>query len=285
MQERVVRELINNDFPEINIGHIRKIGEGMGNVAFEVNEDLIFRFPKDIENYEKLKKEIPILKIISQHASLSTPKLEFIGLNSRYIGYRKIDGEPLLFKRKTFGGWKDFYIKIGEFLSSIHSIQVQDFNGLDIDREQQSLESWLRDSLDLFNESKDLFPKEYIYQIESFFNTPPPISTWEERFCHNDLGIEHILVNNNVVSGVIDWGDSALSDPATDLGRIYRDLGTDALDGVLGTYLPPQKEDVRERAIFYGKCTLFDDMSVDRDKYPEYIKKSIEGLSFLFPLN
>jgi len=50
-------------------------------------------------------------------------------------------------------------------------------------------------------------------------------------FSHNDLGIEHVLGTpaTAAVTGVIDWGDAALIDPACDFGLLYRDLGAAAL--------------------------------------------------------
>ena len=55
------------------------------------------------------------------------------------------------------------------------------------------------------------------------------------RFCHNDLGAEHLLVDpaDLTVTGVIDWTDAAIADPAAEAGRLLRDLGADALDRVL----------------------------------------------------
>ena len=34
------------------------------------------------------------------------------------------------------------------------------------------------------------------------------------------------------VTGVLDWGDAAITDPAYDIGLLYRDLGPAALDAV-----------------------------------------------------
>lgn len=43
---------------------------------------------------------------------------------------------------------------------------------------------------------------------------------------HGDLGAEHLLVDEHgTLTGVLDWTDAAVADPAVDLGRLYRDLG------------------------------------------------------------
>jgi aminoglycoside phosphotransferase (APT) family kinase protein len=42
-------------------------------------------------------------------------------------------------------------------------------------------------------------------------------------FSHNDLGIEHVLIDPGTwtVTGIIDWSDAAIVDPAIDFGLLY----------------------------------------------------------------
>lgn len=76
-----------------------------------------------------------------------------------------------------------------------------------------------------------------IAAVEAFASgpRPPAPSRADLAFCHNDLGAEHILVDpaDLAVTGVIDWTDAAVADPATEAGRLLRDLGADVLDRVL----------------------------------------------------
>lgn len=43
------------------------------------------------------------------------------------------------------------------------------------------------------------------------------------KLVHNDLWAEHILVDprSGSVSGIIDWGDAVISDPAVDFASVY----------------------------------------------------------------
>src|SRR5438876_1167930 len=74
--------------------------------------------------------------------------------------------------------------------------------------------------------------------IGAFLAAPPPPGPGALVFSHNDLGIEHVLADPRTwaVTGVLDWGDAAITDPAYDIGLLYRDLGPAALDAVIGTY-------------------------------------------------
>ena len=82
-------------------------------------------------------------------------------------------------------------------------------------------------------------------------------------FCHNDLGAEHVLVDTetNTVTGVIDWTDAAIADPAYDLALIYRDLGAEVFGRTLDHYGCRFDAVDRERAAFYARCSLLEDLA------------------------
>jgi aminoglycoside phosphotransferase (APT) family kinase protein len=82
-------------------------------------------------------------------------------------------------------------------------------------------------------------------------------------FCHNDLGVEHVLVDvgASAVTGIIDWTDAAIADPARDLAPIYRDLGPEVFDLTLAHYGGRFDDADRERAVFYARCKLLEDIA------------------------
>jgi aminoglycoside phosphotransferase (APT) family kinase protein len=79
----------------------------------------------------------------------------------------------------------------------------------------------------------------------------PPSPAERLVFIHGDLGAEHVFVHDGRITGVIDWSDAALGDPALDHGRLARDLGLD-----LG-----------ERARFYAVCTALEDVAYGVEPY------------------
>ena len=108
--------------------------------------------------------------------------------------------------------------------------------------------------------------------IESFLDAAPPEDDYTPVFSHNDLGIEHVLVDPLLwtVTGIIDWSDAAIVDPAVDLGRLHRDLGSHA--------------PATDRVLFYARCGLLEDLAygLDTDR-PAYVEKSLAALAWLFP--
>jgi aminoglycoside phosphotransferase (APT) family kinase protein len=105
-------------------------------------------------------------------------------------------------------------------------------------------------------------------------------------FSHNDLGIEHILVvpATGAITGVIDWSDAALTDPARDFGLLYRDLGPAALAAALTSYRAHDTAALGKRAAFYARCGLLEDLAYGhRSGIGAYTDKSVTALQWLFP--
>jgi aminoglycoside phosphotransferase (APT) family kinase protein len=60
---------------------------------------------------------------------------------------------------------------------------------------------------------------------------------------HADLGLSNILVNDGRVSGVLDWTDAHVGDPAMDLTWFVQCLGVPAARAALAAYQPPDGVD------------------------------------------
>ena len=124
--------------------------------------------------------------------------------------------------------------------------------------------------------------------IEAFLDALPPEARYALTFSHNDLGIEHVLVDPVAwrITGIIDWSDAAIVDPAYDFGLLYRDLGPGAVDVAIRSYRTDVNDVVtlRERAVFYARCTVFEDLAygieMGKDKDVDRILAATE---WLFP--
>jgi aminoglycoside phosphotransferase (APT) family kinase protein len=104
---------------------------------------------------------------------------------------------------------------------------------------------------------------------------------------HNDLGTEHVLVDPDTwtVTGIIDWSDAAIIDPAIDFGLLYRDLGPTAR-AAMDSYRTEANDLVTlwERAVFYARCSVFEDLAYGLETGPDkYLDKSLAAMAWLFP--
>ena len=118
--------------------------------------------------------------------------------------------------------------------------------------------------------------------VDRFLAGSPPAPAPRPLLSHADLGIEHVLVERGPagirVTGVIDWGDAAITDPAYDFGLVLRDLGPEALDLALLAYAREgaSPEGLTERARFYACCTLLEDLAFGLTAgRPAYAEKSL----------
>ncbi|MFA6519073.1 MAG: aminoglycoside phosphotransferase family protein [Candidatus Shapirobacteria bacterium] len=268
--------LISLHFPDLKIKNITKIGEGTGNIAYEVNSTLIFRFPKNSQSQLRLEQEISLQKILKRYSTLPFPGFIYLPQDHSFVGYQKILGTPLINIYSKFTAWDNIFPQLSNFLTKLHAIPIAELSSLNLLVENKSLKDWQKHGYSYYQTTKAIIPSKYHSKIDLFFRLTPCHNLKNLVFCHNDLGIEHILIDGNNVTGIIDWGGVALTDPACDFARIYRDLGEDALDRLL-----PKKAQLRDRAIFYGKCLIFEDIFYGL-KNKVYLKKSLSALDWMF---
>lgn len=283
MNQNLAKTLIEKHFPDLKINKIEKIGEGTGNVAYTINDDLIFRFPKEPRNQKQLEQEIILQPILEKYSSLAYPKFEYLPPDHSFVGYVKLEGEPLINRSNIYTTWEQFSNKISHFLSQLHDIPKNEITSLNLLTENKSFSEWQSEAGSYYEKTKSLIPQKYYSAIETFLNEKIDEQSEEKVLCHNDLGIEHIMINDNEITGIIDWGGVAIADPACDFARIYRDLGPDLLDMLIAKYQTTQQniDDLRTRAIFYGKCLVFQDLYCGI-KENIYLQKSLIALDWMF---
>jgi len=102
---------------------------------------------------------------------------------------------------------------------------------------------------------------------------------------HADLGAEHVLEHDGSLTGVIDWSDAALTDPALDFARLYRDFGPQFLTTALNAYggLPDPSE-AMTRITFFARCAALEDLAFGNEhQRPEYAQSAEVSIQWLFP--
>ncbi len=275
--------------PDSLIGATVLIGEGTDNIAYEVNGDLIVRFSKEPDSKrraELITGETALLAEVARFSPLPVPVPLSASPDRGCWSYRKIPGEPLLTQpQPRRAGWiPAIAADLGAFLAALHAAPAGQMARY-VDPDETPLTEWQDEAAGNYDEVVDHVPAAYRIAVEAFLSAPPPPQADSPVFSHNDLGIEHILVNpaTGTITGIIDWTDAALTDPAYDFGLLHRDLGPAALDLALGAYQPAHPAILRERAVFYARCSVFEDLAygldVDRD---EYTSKSLRALAWLF---
>lgn len=78
------QKLINQYFPDFLITEISYLGEGRYNCAYEVNNEYVFRFPKNLQAEKDCQKEIYLLENLKKCVNLSIPDFNFVA-NKKYL--------------------------------------------------------------------------------------------------------------------------------------------------------------------------------------------------------
>jgi aminoglycoside phosphotransferase (APT) family kinase protein len=126
-------------------------------------------------------------------------------------------------------------VKIGIFLRTLHDLPCDEL-GLDLTTDDEfvpTIARMERDVLPLVHAALRSAGAALLGRA----TRPTPLV-----LAHRDLGPDHVLVADGSVSGVIDWTDACLDDPAIDLAWVLYGTPAPFRDEVLRTYNPDTEE-------------------------------------------
>jgi aminoglycoside phosphotransferase (APT) family kinase protein len=262
--------LIEAQFPELAPIRLEPLRRGWDNAAFVVNGDLLFRFPCRQAAAHLVERENALLPILRPHLPLPVPDPIFIGRPAEdypcvFHGYRLIPGRPASSRTWSEAERTALAAPLARFLSSLHAVEATDemrrraphdeLGRSDPDRALARIDQRL---FQLEQAGADLdFPA--VREAAQRLRAAPP---WPRAGCwvHGDLYAAQILVDDlGRLTGVIDWGDVHLGDPALDISVAFTLLPPSARDAFRQAYGPIDAgawDRARLRAIHYGVVLL-----------------------------
>lgn len=287
-----VRDVLSVHLPGYRVETVVLLGEGEDNVAFEVNDELIVRLGKEPDAASRAARvsgEARLLAAVSDVSPLPVPEPALTAAEEGCLAYFKLPGVPLIdvAPAQRAAHADSIAVALGRFLGALHALPVARMGGLvEVDDEPAAV--WLEEAAEIYSEIGEAVPAVHRGAVEAFLSAPPPPGGHDRVFSHNDMGIEHVLVDpaTGTVTGIIDWSDAAITDPACDFGLLYRDLGPDALDLALRGYEagPREAGKIKARAGFYARCGLLEDMAYGlQEGHAKYLDKCLPALRWLFP--
>ncbi|MCI9335938.1 MAG: hypothetical protein HFH93_00100 [Lachnospiraceae bacterium] len=87
MNIQAVRFLIESSFKDIKVDSVQLIGSGNDCDAYEINDNIIFKFPKHERAGLNIKKEIEILRFLENKLSCPIPKVLYVGVPNGYADW------------------------------------------------------------------------------------------------------------------------------------------------------------------------------------------------------
>jgi aminoglycoside phosphotransferase (APT) family kinase protein len=158
----------------------------------------------------------------------------------------------------------------------------------DVPVDDDTFASWFAELPRFRGEVDHLLGRGERAAVERFIaGEPPPDATTDDRvLAHNDLGAEHVLVDpaTLAVTGIIDWSDAAVADPAAEAGRLLRDLGAAHLDAVLDGIgaTGAARAGLVERAWCFARCLVLEDLAYAARNRPDLVAYERTSLGRLF---
>jgi aminoglycoside phosphotransferase (APT) family kinase protein len=284
-----VGRIIESAFPPLRGMPVEFLGEGWDFRVFEVGGKWMFRFPKHEGSVAKLKMELALLPELNllrkatDSSSLRIPDYEYYGISPGDLGwpfggYRKLPGVASRASEEVDS--QSVPRQLGSFLSWLHGYSIDRARHAGVPDMLDSVDYWHARSLgELETLSEDQVDTD---EVRLFLEDHRPAS-FAGPMCmtHNDLFVEHVLLHpgTGAVSAIIDWSDTAISEPALDFAALYTWLGATGVQRVLASYSRPIDDDVLARARYLAACRALRDIAQGRDAArPDWAEVGFAGL-------
>lgn len=218
-----VLKVLHDEVPGLTVTSMTFISEGWSNLVVDINDEWIFRFPRDEEFLPILERERLLLDRLRNHISLSIPYYEFMGSNTAFVGYRKIPGEALhtnTYLRLSENARQGIADTLALFLTQMHqAISLNEARSIGYEEYKipiESIESSFIDELPSGN------LKRMVSEALTYFKEHP----YKEPFVllHNDFNGDNIAfdLNTEKVTGVFDFSDAAIGHYSMEIGKLFR---------------------------------------------------------------
>ncbi|MEU9608980.1 aminoglycoside phosphotransferase family protein [Streptomyces sp. NPDC048057] len=281
-----VRRLLSLESPPVL--PVRRVAEGSEHVTWTIGRDRVLRMAVDEETSERQRREVRLRDALREHLPVAVPRSLASGEWAPGLAYT-VDGllPGLSAERRTVSG-------TGE----------QDLSGLLAGLRSYDADSAGEDGLGLPSEPwRDLAGLTARAQVaarqlaadrefdptlvERRLHTPPDPEP-SAVLLHNDLKGEHLLVDEDgALTGVLDWTDAALGDPAEDVAGLALSVGASA--AVRAAALASYGPQVCLRGLWLARCdTLLNlaDALYGQDDSPIPLLRSQRGRAWqLTPLD
>lgn len=296
-------ELIREQFPGLGARQVTALETGWDNTAFVVNGQWLFRFPRREVAVPGVRREITVLPRLAATLPLPVPDPHFVGQpSSRYpwpfFGARLLPGGELADSGLSGSERAGAAASVGHFLRTLHDpglVVLTDGADLPVDpmRRGSALvrARRAREVLDRLVH-RGIWPADsdvagLLDQAERGATepggTPAAGDTVSSSLVvsHGDLHVRHLLVDRDgSATGVIDWGDLCLADPAVDLSIAYFGFAGKARADLLSAYSRPvsAERELAARACAISLAASLAEYAADDGRAP-LLQECVAGLS------
>jgi aminoglycoside phosphotransferase (APT) family kinase protein len=263
--------ILREHVPGLPIDRLVPIETGWDSAVVEVNGEWIFRFPRRPEVVGWLRSEAALLPELARRLPAPIPQFELVDLDKDgFVGYRKLAGEPLAHGTSS----APLGARVGEFLAALHAFPVdraRALTGRDSAAEKHATVERFRTAVLPYLDESERPRGEAL--LDAALAQP-----FEPVLVHGDLGPEHVLHRGDELTGVIDWSDARVGDPAIDFAWLLYGTSPPFAEQLLRSY-GPTDETLRERALVFHRLGPWHEVLYGLDESrPELVASGLKGI-------
>ena len=219
----IVTALIAEQFPQFSHLPIRPVANGGNdNRTFRLGSEMSIRLPSGEEYVRQVQKEQTWLPRIATHLPLPIPSPISMGLPSKdypwnWSIYKWLEGTSANSLELNDAHLEIIAFQLAEFLKEFHQF---DADGAPA----PGLHNWWRAA---HTSVYDAETRELIEKLNGFIDADKAIKLWQRAinskwdqapvWVHGDVASGNLLVKDNKLAAVIDFGCMGIGDPACDL--------------------------------------------------------------------
>ena len=216
----LVYRLLEDQHPDLAHLPIHRVDAGWDNAMFRLGNELSVRLPRRKVAATLIENEQTWLPVLADHLSIPVPTPYRLGKPALGYPWRWsvlpwLAGMPADQDEPRADQAKCFAL----FLQSLHipapfNAPLNAVRGVPLIQRAASVQERMK-RLEI---KTNLITQAIKNTWDIALNTPVDV---EAKWLHGDLHARNILVENGVITGIIDWGDITSGDVATDLAAIW----------------------------------------------------------------
>lgn len=217
----LVRRLVDAQFPQwahLPISHVED--EGWDNRTFRLGDAMLVRLPSAAEYALAVEKEHRWLPVFARQLPLAVPTpvargVPGEGYPHEWSVYQWLDGTPAT--TENIADLTEFAVGLGRFLAALQQVDPTDGPG-------PGLHNWYRGGPPATYDDQT---QRALKKLRGRIDDRRANEIWQSAlqatwtggpvWFHGDVATGNLLINNGVLTGVIDFGTCGVGDPACDL--------------------------------------------------------------------
>ncbi|MDO8953640.1 MAG: aminoglycoside phosphotransferase family protein [Gammaproteobacteria bacterium] len=220
---QIVTTLIAEQFPQFAHLQIKPVDHGGNdNRTFRLGNEMSIRLPSAEEYVSQVQKEQKWLPKIASHLPLPIPQPIAMGVPSvdypwNWSIYKWLEGKSANSLEHSDADLETIAMQLAQFLSDFHKLNTAGAPA-------PGLHNWWRAAHTSIYDAETRF---LIDKLKGFINADDSRSLWQRAlnskwdrdpvWVHGDVASGNLLVKENRLSAVIDFGCMGIGDPACDL--------------------------------------------------------------------